>query len=290
MLEFTLENQDLAKRILEEHKSLQKEFKNNKKRKITDSGGFLKAWKGRLDKLMVAGKDPTKKEKPTRKPSKQTWEKDFRLRTKQSLTLRKGPVSQQMVLPFGLKKILVEEWEIINQFDMVHQLPAHVTVRQALDLYVQSKGLPQLQHESSETQGNDPNKEWIEMADGIASFFEQALPFRLLYPSERSQLAVLEISEESRDKPKAELFGCEFLLRLFSHLPAILADAYDGDEDVTKPLLAKLNDIIRFFQKNQSNLFAQSYRKKNENELILEQKIAKRQERKRKLIESKRNH
>jgi hypothetical protein len=298
-MEITPENEDLAKRILEEHKALQKKFKD-KKRKITDGGAFLKAWKMRLNNLM-AGNNPQKKEDVTRKRSKQSWEKDFKLRTKQSLTLRKGTSAQQIVLSFGLKKVLVEDWEIVHQFYMVHQLPARVTVRQALDMYLESKGLKRLElvndadtvngeneseRKNNESRQDGQNKEWEEMADGIALLFEQALPFRLLYPSERSQLYVLENSEKYGNKAKAELYGCEFLLRLFSQLPSILTDAYDGEEDITRPMMAKINDAIRFFQKNQSTLFAQSYRKKNEDEISLEQKIAKRQERKRKLIET----
>jgi mortality factor 4-like protein 1 len=297
LLDITPENQDLGQKIIQEHKELQKEFKNNKKRKI-DGGAFLKAWKLRLEKFTGY---PEKEKNSSVKLSKQSWEKDFKLRTKQlSLVNRKGAVSQQIVLSFGLKKILVEEWEIITQFDMVHQLPSSVTIRQSLDLYLESKGINRSDAPSSITRGglpesgaqktddapqnNDRTKEWLDMTDGIALFFEQALAFRLLYPSEHSQLVVLENSEEYRDMQKAEIYGCEFLLRLFCQLPSILDDTYDKEEDITKGILAKINDFLRFLQKDQSTLFAQSYRKKNESELSQEQKEAKREERKRKVF------
>ena len=100
--------------------------------------------------------------------------------------------------------------------------------------------------------------------------------------SEQSQLLVLENMEQYKDSPKAELYGCEFLVRLFCDLPAIMAENFDTEE--VKPMIAKVNDLIRFFQKNQSRLFSPTpYRIKNDDELRLEQKIAKRQERKRKL-------
>ena len=292
VMEITPENQDLAKRISQEHKALQKRFKGNKKRKI-DGGEFLKAWKIKLATLMGESSDKKENVKKKKSWTLAAMEKDFKLRAKQSISTRKGGLfAQQMVLSFGLKKILVEEWEIVNQFDMVHQLPAEVTVQKVLDMYLESKGIEKstLKLQSDETITNEEileqerRTEFIEMAEGILLFFEQALPFRLLYPSEQSQLSVLENTEKYQDTPKAELYGCEFLLRLFCQLPSILAEAYENEEDITKPMLAKINDIIRFLTKNQSHLFSVTpYRVKNEDELRLEQKIAKREERKRKL-------
>ncbi len=43
-----------------------------------------------------------------------------------------------------------------------------------------------------------------------------------------------------------------------------------------------MNDLARIMQKNQSTVFGQSYRKKNEVEVKQEQKVAKRLERKQK--------
>ena len=291
ILDITPANQDLAKRISQEHKNLQKDFKSNKKRKI-DGGEFLKAWKIKLTNIMGDGSE--KKEIGSQNDSKKSltltaMDKDFKLRAKQSMTSQKGGIfAQQMVLSFGLKRILVEEWEIVNQFNMVHQLPATVTVQQALEMYLESKGIENknLKSLSDETKDDEVNEEhhteWREMVEGIALLFEQALPFRLLYPSEQSQLLVLENMEQHEDSPKAELYGCEFLVRLFCDLPAIMAENFDTEE--VKPMIAKVNDIIRFFQKNQSRLFSPTpYRIKNDDELRLEQKIAKRQERKRKL-------
>ena len=360
-------NLELAKRIQQEHRALQKQFKANKNCRTIDGAAFLKAWKQCLVRLM-GEKDGSKKKKASsaKKYTKATLEKEYQLHTKHGLTHRKPSEAQQIVLSFGLKRILVEDWELTNQFDMVSDLPAKVTIRNALDEYLKSKGiiivakakaaeneegsteqettptpsssLPTDQKETpasisdnkisqanttekEEEEGEKPteesttaaippvldeetiqrNKKWIDMADGIALFFDQALPFRLLHPSEKYQLAVLESMDEYKDLNKAELYGCEHLLRMFCRLPSILADFYtikdnneDGndatslggtpDEDTIKPIIAKINDLARFLQKNQSALFHQSYRKKNEEELRLEQKEAKRQERKRKLL------
>lgn len=279
-------NKDLGRTIMQEHKALQKEIKNNKRRKI-DGGAFLKTWKLRLQKLTGS---PKTESDPRMKPTKKSWENDFKLSTKQlSPANHKSSISQQIVLSFGLKKILLEEWEIINQYDMLHQLPAGVTVRQALDRYLESKGIdasslskdggPQ---ERSVPQNDNRTQEWLDMVRGITMFFEQALAFRLLYPSELSQLSALESSDQHQAKEKADIYGCEFLLRLFCQLPSILDDAYDQDDDVGRGILAKLNDFLRFLQKNQLTLFEQSYRKKHQTELLQEHKEAKREERKRK--------
>jgi hypothetical protein len=240
---------------------------------------------------------------------------------------------------------------------MVHQLPASVTIRQALNQYLlESKGIAvdigktidasssNTMDETNETilipesngkdcssetkkdaaaaaaaneeEQDDPplkdddgssevavllldddettlqqrHQEWRDMANGICLFFDQALAFRLLYPSEQAQLAVLETMEEFKETPKSELYGCEHLLRLFCQWPLLLEDAYsstkktkdDDDEDYQEQkstILAKLNDLARFLQKNQSTLFQQSYRKKNEAELKQEQRLVKRLER-----------
>ena len=147
------------------------------------------------------------------------------------------------------------------------------------------------------------------MADGIALYFDQALTNRLLYPSEISQYIVLEETLLDDDSPleKVDIYGCEHLLRLISIMPRILDQQYQdmkkakmeqknstsadksnteegGDEDddfakVGSVILAKLQDLARFLQKNQSTLFCSRYRKKTDEELKTERKIQKRQER-----------
>ena len=45
----------------------------------------------------------------------------------------------KITLPFSLKKVLVEEWEVVSTCHMVPNLPAKITVRQALKQYLDSK-------------------------------------------------------------------------------------------------------------------------------------------------------
>ncbi|KAL3763315.1 hypothetical protein ACHAW5_007707 [Stephanodiscus triporus] len=131
-------------------------------------------------------------------------------------------LSDQLTLPFNLKKILVEEWEVITQCNMVHNLPSKISVREALDRYLESKLEPlRMEHEGNsvgrndteagsagdvgdkstkslgrygkKTAGGEQNlgKEWIDMVEGIALFFDQALPVNLLFAQERGQYGSL---------------------------------------------------------------------------------------------------
>jgi MRG/RNA binding activity-knot of a chromodomain len=130
-------------------------------------------------------------------------------------------------LPFSLKKIMVEAWEIINQCQMVADLPAKVTVKGALDKYLQSKldlivpatttksdvdtielkkgnetndadGGGLLQKSEEQTELHARKQEWIDMVDGIAMFFDEALPFRLLYGQELAQFQIVESTFEEQ--------------------------------------------------------------------------------------------
>jgi hypothetical protein len=158
-------------------------------------------------------------------------------------------------------------------------------------------------------------KQWTDMADGIVIYFEQALLTRLLYPSEVAQYAVLE-EDLSNDTPlcKVEIYGCEHLLRLLAVMPRILDQQLkdskskrtkiqnveastsvptdtrkstapqerDGDNDFAEKgsmILAKLQDLARFLQKNQSSLFCSMYRKRSEAEVKQDVRIQKRLER-----------
>jgi MRG len=69
------------------------------------------------------------------------------------------------------------------------------------------------------------------------------------------------------------------LIRLFVKLPEMLEDRLSDVE--TRPLLAKVNDFIRFLDKNHGIVFTQSHRKLNDLELKEQQKQAKQGEKKR---------
>lgn len=232
-----------------------------------------------------------------------------------------GAMQTKIVLPFSLKKILVEQWEVISQCDMLPQLPSKVTVSQALDKYLESKGVVVNSNKSAEepTEGetsnvdssvmagsttiaspnsaangeapsnpgtqtnNDVNEEWTEMCEGIAKLFDEALPFRLLYREESPQSKVLELLPEFSLKRFSDIYGCEHLLRLFVRLPEMLADYQDEiSEQEIRTIVAKVNDFVRFLHKNQAVLFAQRYRKLNDLELKESRRLARLEEKKKK--------
>jgi hypothetical protein len=488
ILEVIPENIERMKEISKTHKGFQLEFKEKtKKRKIQNGGLFLQQWKQRLDALnrrwdekLEANKSDTakntttkgtkqsknrlaaankRKKKAAKKKNERSPHEVLRdrsnLAVQSCLSTRQSSHIQAIPLSFGLKRILVEDWENLNnsnfaaaadksnrnddaaseeqqsKCDMVHVLPAKVTIRDALSLYLREKGIswdgkpkhelrlntssngeianhtneaPTQTDQSSKpdpetppaAQDNeqprpdssvvdedpakpktiasesaksllpdetksvkqetddfaakdgsdlDPKhgheddgvgkgisiqliKEWTDMANGIVLYFEQALLVRLLYPSEVSQLLVLEdtladdMGGENANKIetmplKVDIYGCEHLLRLLAAIPRILDQqlketrrrklerkqngskstttnepatetenedaAADQDDDafaeIGSMILAKLQDLSRFLQKNQSALFRSMYRKKNEQEIKRDMKIQKRQER-----------
>ena len=225
--------------------------------------------------------------------------------------------SHSLILPFALKKHLVDAWEIITQCGMVVALPAPVTIRQALDAYVQSKGVQLPSSKSGEVaasagtenptgsatgDGSHPpldsptprdlgidcdavispvGREWHDMADGVALLFDEALPRRLLYREEVPQFYVL--CDQQSPLRVSEVYGVEHLLRLLVNLPEALFDAMDDDDDesLTRPILAKVNDLIRYLHKNQEVVFTQSYRRLNALEIQAQVKLRKMEERKR---------
>jgi hypothetical protein len=137
---------------------------------------------------------------------------------------------------------------------------------------------------AEDTEAEEFRQGWIDMANGIAMLFDEALQDRLLYQEEVPQLRVLDSIPAYSMTRYSEIYGCEHLLRLFVRLPGMLSDVLTDAE--TRPILAKVNDLLRFLNKNQPTLFVQSCRKLNELELLEKQKIVKLEDKKRKRQES----
>eukprot|EP00557_Chaetoceros_sp_GSL56_P011406 CAMPEP_0176480254 /NCGR_PEP_ID=MMETSP0200_2-20121128/2180_1 /TAXON_ID=947934 /ORGANISM="Chaetoceros sp., Strain GSL56" /LENGTH=484 /DNA_ID=CAMNT_0017876363 /DNA_START=23 /DNA_END=1474 /DNA_ORIENTATION=+ len=190
-------------------------------------------------------------------------------------------------LPFPLKKILTDDWEIITQCGMLHTIPAAVSVRDALNAYCeakekmmnenQSSNVLELEKEEKEQEGESNNNsqthEWREMVDGIALFFDQALPKRLLFHHEVPQCLLLEERFEMR---YCELYPCEYLIRMCIKLPEHLKDARQIDEDEKSKILYKIGDLLRFLNKYQDQYFLQRYRKATNDEKVRAERLKKR--------------
>lgn len=295
------------------------------------------------------------KAKEVTKPivKEETLQKQAQLRERGLQLKRKRIHADRLHIPFTLKKILVEEWEVISQCGMLYDLPSKVSVRDVLNKYLESKLIPMREKEEADNNSASPDgkdedvkmevdgenttqqpslvdreKEWVNMVEGIALVFDQALPIHLLFEQERAQYGSLRrrilaqrriaeyndqlqamkvdgvnesesntgtnnedsqpatessidnksatntSSEESKPLPDrmSEVYGCEHLLRLFIRLPAVVAATPSISEADSRRIFSKLGDLIRYIQKQQSELFKSTFRKPLQNEV---RKVAK---------------
>lgn len=185
-------------------------------------------------------------------------------------------------LPFTLLTVIVDESDYITRkgFDSpnhhdsdlnarparsVHHLPAEITVKQVLQQYKKKRGGKK---EPDETKRENVAR----FCEGLALLFDDMLPAALLYPQEVPQYESLSKIESLKDKRPCEIYGCEFLLRLFLRLPFFLGGEPKSEMDVHGPMLA---DLIVLLQKNRQACFKNSYREPNYNELTeWEKKLA----------------
>lgn len=111
-------------------------------------------------------------------------------------------------------------------------------------------------------------QEWMDMVTGVVQFFDEALPVHLLYEGERMHHKAIMRSDDPllEDKLPSEIYGCEYLLRMFIQFPTLLSESGLPESD-SKTVLSKMNDLLRFLQKHQSEFFSQTYRKPEGKEL-----------------------
>ena len=153
-------------------------------------------------------------------------------------------------LPTTLKLILVEECELLTRTNSrkVHALPTPgVTVAQVLHHY-------QRQHPTT-----------TEFCEGLQQLLESALPVCLLYPQEQPQYQHLLETQQTQKSSLAQVYGCEYLLRLLVRLPYLLAaqssqsqpSIFDNNHhpETIGPLLANL---IVLLQTNRQACFKSS--------------------------------
>jgi MRG len=153
----------VAQRISMEHRALQLEMrktgtKGKKSYQTVNGATFLREWKKRLQKIQEElGFDQIKclpdedmnavsdeSDHSAKKPANVfSWTKAAlsaeRKYRQYGLTSRSH--SNGIVIPFTLKKIVVQQWEYINQCQMMPCIPAPTTIRQALNKYLESKNI-----------------------------------------------------------------------------------------------------------------------------------------------------
>ncbi|KAG6550995.1 hypothetical protein Mapa_007611 [Marchantia paleacea] len=148
-------------------------------------------------------------------------------------------------LPAVLKKQLVDDWELIQSGKSI-KLPRKPSVDEILKTYRELK---------TKREGTDEDSIG-EVLEGLQAYFDRALPAMLLYKQERAQYAEA-VSEGSSKRPSL-VYGAEHLLRLFVKLPELLV-FINMEEEALNQLQQRLQDFLKFLQKNQSNFFLSMY-------------------------------
>mmetsp|Transcript_16248 Transcript_16248/g.35263 ORF Transcript_16248/g.35263 Transcript_16248/m.35263 type:complete len:604 (+) Transcript_16248:70-1881(+) len=323
-----LRKQGLLPPLSEEEATKKDDEAMDKEETGDDAKGEVKgeeeSTKDKADSEQPTEKEPEASKQKT-KYTKAVLEKERKLRKKclEGKLWRKQTHAQKIVLPFTLKKIMVEEWEIISLCGMVPKLPADVTIKKALDQFLESKlevlrpatstsNPPEAAAEESTSMQTDSSaagassdteekkddaatveaseieameiaeleamaedeettkkkREWMDVVTGVVQFFDEALPVHLLYEGERMHHKAVMRSDDPllEDKLPSEIYGCEYLLRMFVQFPTLLSESGLPESDA-KTILSKMNDLLRFLQKHQSEFFSQTYRKPEGKEL-----------------------
>lgn len=192
------------------------------------------------------------------------------------------PYTYHCELPLTLQTVLVEEWERVTSPSqkigkpptrLVHSLPASVTIHQVLKHF--AKKQKQAVYEEASNISNDAlesssRKMTVlnidDFCNGMSQLFQAALPKCLLYDQERPQYELLLNDHELSQKRYTEVFGCEYLLRLYVRLPVLLPDT---DETTKKSLLGPLlSDLLLLMQKNRQACFKSDYRRPQQKEWL----------------------
>ncbi|KAK4348855.1 hypothetical protein RND71_031610 [Anisodus tanguticus] len=158
-----------------------------------------------------------------------------------------GPPPEKLVniqIPPQLKKQLIDDGEFVNHLGKLVRLPRSPNVDEIIKKY----------HDYRLKRDGEISDSVGEILSGLQCYFNKALPAMLLYKNEREQF-----QESIRDNVSpSSVYGAEHLLRLFVKLPEILFYASIEDETLTE-LKQKLQDFLRFLQKNQSAFFLSTY-------------------------------
>ncbi|KAL3697628.1 hypothetical protein R1sor_011704 [Riccia sorocarpa] len=148
-------------------------------------------------------------------------------------------------IPAVLKKQLVDDWELIQSGKSI-KLPRKPCVDEIL------KGYRELKIKREGTEEDSLG----EVLEGLQAYFDRALPAMLLYKQERAQYA--EVVADGSLGPPSAVYGAEHLLRLFVKLPELLA-FINMEEEALNQLQQRLQDFLKYLQKNQSTFFLSIY-------------------------------
>lgn len=178
-------------------------------------------------------------------------------------------------LPFTLKTVLVDEYEKITRCGwdtkdrrdspmkyskparMVHCLPAPVPVRKVLTHFRKRK-FKSLVKQAAATENvapSAPSAEDIQaFCEQLGQLFQKTLSALLLYPEERPQFEEFKKTVPD-DAQWMDFFGCEYLLRLYVRLPALLQLEEHSMETTRYIVGPLLTELLVLMQKNRQALF-----------------------------------
>lgn len=175
------------------------------------------------------------------KPKKRRGEKEGEVKgSEEKPHIIKIPLSTQ------IRRQLVDDYSCIVKEGKLLKLPRKPNVADMLDSWLASRG-------SVDSSANDAT---AEVASGLRAYFDRALPVMLLYKQERKQYEET-IPEGSKTSP-SEVYGPEHVLRLFTKMPELLGFV-TMEEEAMQHLLQKLNDFLKYIQKNSSSFFSPSF-------------------------------
>mmetsp|Transcript_49790 Transcript_49790/g.97377 ORF Transcript_49790/g.97377 Transcript_49790/m.97377 type:complete len:627 (-) Transcript_49790:182-2062(-) len=132
----------------------------------------------------------------------------------------------------------------------------------------EEKSKPQVLTEKERLVRDAKLTKWIHVTEDLASYFDESLPIYLLYRNERPHHLYVRRHPDLGAKRPVDLYGAEYLLRLFVRIPLLCSKELGGEADSEfEELSHRVGEIIRFLQRRQVEYFRQKYRAPTTEEL-----------------------
>ncbi|OWZ00207.1 Chromatin modification-related protein EAF3, partial [Phytophthora megakarya] len=241
VLEDTTANRALQKKAKEDVATAKKEKRLSKKKKISSAGVDAPS----------ARKSPFKR----LKRSVESEYEEFPAPNDSNFEDSANAKQINIQMPFSLKKQLVEDWKHVTHAPhKLVPLPRKPNVSQIIKTYLEFKKSKVHDGEASEEK-EFKNIEGI--MEGVQSYFDRALSSILLYRMERRQYQEMR-KKHSEEVPLSQIYGAEHLIRLFVRLPVLLASSNIAPRELHQ-LQARLNDFLKYIQKNSAAWFVTEY-------------------------------
>ncbi|EGT57992.1 hypothetical protein CAEBREN_21685 [Caenorhabditis brenneri] len=220
----------------------------------TINSAYLVDYDERIKKIALKAKD----QKNSQKFSKKARSINSTEMYKKSLdSAGKGVPEWIIKLPSNLLEILIEDQQLMKE-GFLYRIPAKCSIDTILAKYQEAMiG----EGESSGEEVDRARHASQICAMGIVDYFNTALGYQLLYPTEREQYNQLITGVETEDEGAAtmkdefrasEKYGLVHLLRLFIKLPGLIKyDHHIGD--VPKHIAPRVDEFVKFLSDNCSD-------------------------------------